>query len=172
MADHLPLRAQLDGPLPPASFGQVGRPSWRTRWRVYRKSAELDNALAAGGNPLSGPDLLWRADQLTDPARRLTLAETIEFLLFDSERRPAGGAFGPEGRLRKDLVSSNRSLLTVLAERLRSDGPHGLRGLAMCQRLLSFGAGHLYRSPSPLHLRWRLLEALAALEPRSPWPER
>ena len=46
MADHLPLRAQLDGPLPPASFGQVGRPSWRTRWRVYRKSAELDNALS------------------------------------------------------------------------------------------------------------------------------
>jgi hypothetical protein len=139
---------------------------------VYRRAAELDQALAAGTNPLSDADLLWRADQLTDPARRLGLAEAIELLLVDSERRPVGGAYGPEGPLRKELVSSNRSLLTVLAERLRSDGPHGLRGLAMCQHLLSFGEGHVYRCPSPLHLRWRLLEALAALEPRSPWPER
>jgi hypothetical protein len=132
---------------------------------------ELDRALAAGADPLEDPHLLWRAQQLVDPALRLAGAEKIDQLVADAGRAMAGAPYPAIDSGTVELVYANRSLLMVLAERLRGDGPLGLAGLAMVQRLVGVGEEHLYRSPSPLHLKWRLLETLAALEPRSRWPD-
>ena len=71
---------------------------------------------------------------------------------------------GPQP-IRRDVIRDNRSLLRVLAERLRSDGPQGLRGLAKVDLLVSYGDSALYRGPSALTLKLELLEVLAALDP-------
>jgi hypothetical protein len=142
------------------------RPRLRVRLRSHLKAAELDEALAAGADPLASEQLLWRAQQLTEPRRRLELAETLQQIVDEVD---LGRPQELDGRqtMRRDVIKTNRALLLVLAERLRADDPLALRGLAMVELLVSYGDGPLYRGPSPLQLKFNLLEALAALDPVS-----
>jgi hypothetical protein len=144
------------------------RPGWLVRWRTAWKTAELDRALAGGADPLATDTLLWRADQLTEPAQRLGYADVLERLVGEVSGEPPPEQPGPP-IIRRDLIKANRSLLLVLAERLRGDDPIGLRGLAMVELLVGYGDSPLYRGPSPLQLKWKLLDVLAALDPASSW---
>jgi hypothetical protein len=145
------------------------RPGWLVRFRTAWKTAELDRALAGGADPLASDTLLWRAEQLTEPALRLTYADVLQRLVGDIRvGEPVKVSATPV--IRRDLIKANRSLLLVLAERLRSDELIGLRGLAMVELLVGYGDSALYCAPSPLQLKWALLDVLAALDPRSPVP--
>jgi hypothetical protein len=139
------------------------RPSLRARWQGFWRPDKLDRALAAGDDPLSSDGLLWRAKELTEPRQRLTFADTIELIVDEVVHAEpdllAGPALG-----RRDAVMGNRSLLLVLAARLRGDGIHALRGLAMVDLLVGYADSPLYRGRSPLQLKWRLLEILAGLD--------
>ena len=141
------------------------RPPLRVRLRASWKAPELDEALAMGTDPLESDLLLWRAQQLAEPDKRVGFADTIEQIVEEVTR--GGPQMLPGPRLvRRDLIKDNRSLLMVLAERLRGAGPHGLRGLALVDLLVGYGDSPLYRARSPLQLKWTLLEALAALDPQ------
>lgn len=140
------------------------RPRLLVRWRSFRKAAELDEALAAGSDPLASETLLWRADQLIEVEQRVGFAETLEGVVDEAAR---GGPQMLPGRRPgwREVIRANRSLLLVLAERLRSDGPQGLRGLAKVDLLVGYGDSALYRGSSALQLKVELLEALVALDP-------
>jgi hypothetical protein len=157
---------------PPAIDALSERSLWRVRPRLrvrllsHLKAAELDQQLAAGADPLSSEQLLWRAQQLTEPHRRLEYAETIQRILAEVQQGPPQMMPGPQlaGR---EVIKANRTLLKVLVERLRGDGVFGLRGLAMVELLVRYGDSPLYRGLSPFELRLSLLQALAALDPPS-----
>ena len=150
-------------PLPSRSLRRR-RPTLLVRWRSFWKAAELDEALAAGSDPLASETLLWRAEQLVEPKLRRGFAETLERIVDEVVRGGPQMLSGPQ-LIRRDVIRDNRSLLRVLAERLRSDGPQGLRGLAKVDLLISYGDSALYRGPSSLTLKLELLEVLAALDP-------
>ena len=154
--------------LHPALRGSV-RPSLRVRLRTSWSAAALDQALAAGADPLHNGELLWRAQQLTEPNERITIASSIARVVAEAVQNEP--AVIREPRLAEDdLIKDNRSLLLVLAERLRSGGPHDLRGLAMADLLVHFGNSPLYCGRTSFALRSELLQVLEALEP-TPVPD-
>jgi hypothetical protein len=140
------------------------RPSLLVRWRGFWKAAELDQALAAGSDPLASEALLWRAEQLVEAKLRRGFAEALERIVDEVARGGPQMLPGPQ-LIRRDVIRDNRSLLLVLAERLRSDGPQALRGLAKVDLLVSYQDSALYRGPSALTLKLELLDVLAALDP-------
>jgi hypothetical protein len=145
------------------------RPGWLVRCRTAWKTAELDRALAHGADPLASDTLLWRAEQLTEPALRLSYADVLQRLVGEVDDGGLEKLSGPP-LIRRDLIKANRSLLLVLAERLRGDELIGLRALAMVELLVGYGDSALYCARSPLQLKWTLLDVLAALDPRSSVP--
>jgi hypothetical protein len=134
------------------------------RLRSHLHAPKLDQALAAGADPLGSEQLLWRAQQLTAPHRRLEYAETIRRILAEVEHGPTQKLPGPR-LVGREAVRPNRALLLVLAERLRGDGVFGLRGLALIELLIRYADSPLYRGLGPFKLRLSLLETLAALDP-------
>jgi hypothetical protein len=159
--------APLSAPQLPSGIDRRLRPRLRVRLRASLTAAELDEKLAMGADPLGNDLLLWRAQQLAEPDERAGFAQSIETIVSGIDRGGPHRLAGPQ-TLCRDLVKDNRSLLLVLAERLRGDGPHGLRGLAMADLLVHYRDSALYRARSPLQLKWKLLEVLAALEPKFP----
>jgi hypothetical protein len=148
---------------PADSLYSRSRPSLKARWQSFWAPDKLDQALAAGADPLSSDGLLWRAQQLTEPGQRLTFADTIELIVGEVRHGGPQMLAGP-ALTRRDVVRDNQSLLLVLAARLRDDGPHGLRGLAMVDLLVGYRDSTLYQGPSALQLKWSLLEVLARLD--------
>ena len=149
--------------LPPGLRDRV-RPSFRVRCRAFLKTSELHEALAAGADPLASEELLWRAQKLVEPKERVGFADSIERIIEDVGRGGMQMTPGPQ-IVTRSAIKDNRALLRVLAERLRGDRPQGLRGLAMTDLLVRYGDSQLYRARSPLRLKWKLLEILAALDP-------
>jgi hypothetical protein len=139
------------------------RPTLRARLRAAWSAAELDEALADGADPLASDELALRAAQLVEPATRAKLARSIELVV---EQVAAGGPspLGPT-ILRREPIARNRPALLALARRLRREGFHCLRGLAMADRLIRLGDSPLYMALGPLQLTHRIEEILAALEP-------
>jgi hypothetical protein len=140
------------------------RPALRTRLRTAWSAAELDEALASGADPLASDELTLRALQLVRPEKRAALAQSLELVV----RQVASGGPSPlpgPTILRRDPVARNRRRLLTLAWRLRSDGLHCLRGLAMADRLIKHGDSPLYMALDPLQLTHRVQEVMAALEP-------
>jgi hypothetical protein len=136
------------------------------RLRSHWHAPELDQALAAGADPLGSELLLWRAQQLTDPHRRLEYAEAIHRIVTEVDHGGPQMRPGPQV-VRRDVIEANRALLLVLAERMRAEQPLALRGLAMVELLVGDGTSPLYRGLSPSVLRSCLLEILATLDPFS-----
>jgi hypothetical protein len=159
--------ARPSAPQLPSGIDRRLRPRLRVRLRASLRAAELDEQLAIGVDPLCSDLLLWRAQQLVEPDERAGFAKSLETIVNEIDRGGPHRLAGPQ-TLCRDLVKDNRSLLLVLAERLRADGPHGLRGLAMADLLVHYRDSALYRAQSPLQLKWKLLEVLAALEPKFP----
>ena len=132
----------------------------RTAW----KAPELDDALADGADPLASAELALKAAQLVKPRKRAELAQALELLV---EQVISGGPSPLPGPaiLRREPIARNLAGLLVLARRLRSEGLHCLRGLAMADRLVHYGDSPLYAALGSLELQHRIEEILAALEP-------
>ena len=132
----------------------------RAAWRA----SDLDDALADGTDPLASDELTHHALKLADPGQRARLAKALELIV---NHVSAGGPSPVPGPtiLRRDPIRQNRAELLVLAWRLRAEGFHCLRGLAMADRMIRFGDSPLYMAPNSQKLRRRVEEILAALEP-------
>ncbi|MGH2957107.1 MAG: hypothetical protein ACRDL6_08950 [Solirubrobacterales bacterium] len=85
-----------------------------------------------------------RAQQLRAPKERERLATAIDNLFrltTIGPGAPVSISISPFDRYR---VQANRRELTELAEKLRGDGPYGVRGLAMASLLIEDGHSPLY----------------------------
>lgn len=140
------------------------QPRLRVRLRVAWCAADLDEALADGADPLASDELTLRATKLVDPAKRAELVRTLELVVSHVS---AGGPspFPGPTILRRQPIARNRPELLALAWRLRIEGVHCLRGLAMADRMIRYDDSPLYMALGPLQLRHGIEETLAALEP-------
>ena len=142
----------------------MSRVTLRTKLRVAWHAADLDDALADGADPLESDQLTLQAMKLADPSKREQLALSLELIVNNVSGTGLSSPPGPS-ILRRKPVAQNRPGLLALAWRLRLEGVHCLRGLAMADRLIRFGDSPLYMAFGPLELRHRIEETLAALEP-------
>jgi hypothetical protein len=131
----------------PAMAGGVARlPRSAVRRRLLRmrtgaRTAELDEALAAGADPWGDPLLLARACDLVRRDRRMELADALERVVWASV---GGGSPSLGVRLRRHEVYGEREGLITLAEVLRAPPPVAVPVLATLTLLVTDGASPLY----------------------------
>jgi hypothetical protein len=154
------LRTRRD----PAGLKLRKRPTLRARLRAAWNADELDEALADGADPLASEELTLTAARLVEPGRRVELADSLERLVEQVVACGPSPVPGPT-ILRREPIACNLGGVLALADRLRAEGLHCLRGLAMADRLVRYGDSPLYLAMGPLQLRHRIQETLAALEP-------
>jgi hypothetical protein len=124
-------------------------PHPRVDWLLARLRAPwLDRQLAAGTESWRSPVYAARARQLTDDRTRRTLARSLERLVEEAETRrpPFRTAVVQPCR---PQVREARPLILTIAQRLRSNGPVGVCGIARLQALLSNGTGPCYTPSHP-----------------------
>jgi hypothetical protein len=127
---------------PRPSGGDDPRYRLRTRICVFVHRSRLDGLLADGADPASNAQIALRARQITQPAYRRALAESLEDALAAAERRrPSVSAAVP---LAKREVYASRAALLGLCRALRENPSSNPAGVALAQRLLTDGAGPLY----------------------------
>jgi hypothetical protein len=127
------------------------------------RRAELDRSLAEGADPLTSPELRWRARQLMLRRTRTRLAREIERVARTPQKRPLlGGSAAP---LNRGEISRCRDLLHSLAGELRDAEPVAPRGVALVENLLHDGHSPLYYTPATMErgLDAELRRARAAL---------
>lgn len=146
--------------------GQESRPSWLTRFRVRWKRLELDAELAGGADPEQTEELALRAQQLQEPATGQRLAIGIENVFRLATIGPGPGATTAlsVAAFDRNRVAANEPGLAYLAEKLRAQEPHGVRGLAMASVLYEDSAGPLYAKTDVDTLKPAVRTAIAALE--------
>ncbi len=121
------------------------------RWNARR----LDRALADGISPEANAALALRAQRLTEPDRRWSLAGALRRIVRDADRnRPARGFRVVPNRR---AVKAAREALSRLADTLDDPGPVSAQGVARAWLLLTDGTGPLYNARDGL-----LLSACAA----------
>jgi hypothetical protein len=147
-----------DGAERPPRFG-VG-----VRLRTFLKRAKLDAALTDGADPGESAELALRARQLAKPRTRIRLARAIERAVDDVES-PVPEI--PLGVYRRAPVLENRALLRAAAERLRSEAPVRLRGVAMADLLVYCNDSALYGADSADQLEREITTVLWELEPEA-----
>jgi hypothetical protein len=122
------------------------KPSWLTRLRVRWKQLDLDSELAHGANPVKSEELALRAQQLAEPATRARIAAGIENVTRLATTGPGPGA--TTALVTRGFVgyrvAANEAGLAALAGKLRGNGPHAVRGLAMASVLIEDAASPLY----------------------------
>jgi hypothetical protein len=128
------------------------RPGLTLRMRTSWRRARLDDSLARGDDPATNAQLALRAAQLSSPAVRSELANTVVKALGDA-RAPNLEPFTAKGRRHRAEILECADDLLSLARRLRDEQPINVRGAAMTARLLKDGAtsvdrnlGHAVRS--------------------------
>lgn len=119
------------------------------RLRVRRRRRRLDRALALGASPGSSPELAWRAQQLALPRNRAGLAHELTNLNDAAEEPPdLWRAHGIDPPLRASAVLLARAELVFLAERLASDRPASIQGLALAAVLVEDPGSPIYSVPA------------------------
>jgi hypothetical protein len=135
---------------------------WRLRVKAWRCRRELDEALAAGADPVDSDLLSLRAGQLRAPARRTTFANSLRaaMTLADSDvaYRPL-----PRALVRYYDVRACRPLLALVADRLESSPEPDVRGLAVVSLLLREGESPLFSDAALESLEARLSYAYNSL---------
>jgi hypothetical protein len=123
-------------------------------------ASSLDRRLAAGEAPERRRLLALRAQTLSRPETRRTLARSWERLL-------AGPVRPTRARvpLRRRALTAVMSDVERMLEVLEDEAPTPARGVAMVSVLLRDGAGPLYNGQSPVDLGRVLQEATAQLDP-------
>jgi hypothetical protein len=139
---------------------RAGLALWRLRpWHrllAHCQAGRLDRELAEGASPEASTTLAARAVWLTSPGYRRDLAASLRRIVMAtgepanvwSAPKSPRAARPPRVPLRRARISQSARLLAELASRLAAPGPVPVRGVAMVTRLLSEGAGPLYREAS------------------------
>jgi hypothetical protein len=123
------------------NLGIVTTPS-----RVLLSRGKLDRLIAEGAKPAESPELARRAAKLTSKRFRRGLAAGLLGVLDAAEEPPA--VFSSSIPLRRREILAARRLIHDLAGHLDADDPVAPRGVALVERLLTFGGSPLY-APHP-----------------------
>lgn len=128
-------------------------------WLAYR----LDVALAEGVSPEASAPLALRAQRLTEPDRRWSIAGALRGIV----REAHDGRRGRIGRVRPNphAVRAASSALSELADTLADPGPVAAAGVALARLLLSDGTGPLYAGDCGNLLSARATRAAQQLRP-------
>lgn len=155
----LVLACGWDGPV------ILRRPRLWDRLAVRLRRRRLDQALATGVPPEASVALALRAQSLTEPDRRRSIARELRRIVREAQvgYRPTLGRILPS----RARVTAAREELSRLADTLDEPGPVAAGGVAQAWMLLTDGTGPLYNADS--HASLRAGAARAARELR-PWP--
>ena len=140
-------------------------PSLRARLAARWRRRRLDRALAAGIPPEADAALALRAEELTDLARRRSIASALRELVREARE----GAPLEPARIRPDRrrVASASEELSALADTLEDPGPVAANGVAQAWILLTDGTGPLY---NPYNRTSLCTGAARAARELRPWP--
>ena len=141
------------------------RPRLHDRLAARWLRRRLDRALAGGTPPEASAALALRAQSLTEPERRSTIAEAFRRILREAQLvpRPWPGRILPS----RARVTAAREQLSLLADTLEDPGPVTAGGVAQAWMLLTDGTGPLYNPSSPVNL---CAGAARAVRELRPWP--
>lgn len=140
------------------------RPRLRDRVAAHIRRRRLDRALAGGIPPETSVALALRAERLTEPEHRRSMAQALRRILRESRD---GGRAGP-GRVppSRARVRAAREQLAMLADTLEDPGPVSAGGAAQALMLLTDGTGPLY---NPYHRTTLGAGAARAVRELRPW---
>jgi len=143
----------------------VERARVRDRLASHWRARRLDRELADGVPPEASAALALRAQRLTEPDRRWSMAGALRRVLRDAnvDRRQRLGRVTPDLR----AVKSAAEELTRLADTLDDPGPVAAQGVARAWLLLTDGTGPLYNAGSRTSL---CAGAARAARDLRPWP--
>lgn len=161
-AQHLPtvlLASEPDGVI------VVGPPRIRDRLAARLGPSRLDRALAGGKSPEANAPLALRAQRLTEPEERGSIARDLRRIVREAHeaRRPVLNRVVPS----RARVRAAREELIRLADTLEEPGPVAAGGVAQARILLTDATGPLYNAASCTTLVAGAVRALQALRP---WP--
>jgi hypothetical protein len=141
------------------------RPRLRDRLAARLRPRRLDRALAGGTPPEASAALALRAQQLTEPDSRGSIARALRRIIREAQQgyRPALGRVMPT----RARVRAAREELSRLADTLEEPGPVAAGGVAQALLLLTDGTGPLYNPYSRLSL---CADAQRAARELRPWP--
>lgn len=143
----------------------ASRPRLRDRIVVRLRPRRLDRALARGVPPEASPALALRAQHLTEPEQRGSIARELRRIIREAHetRRPTLSRIMPS----RARVRVAHEQLIRLADTLEAPGPVAAGGVAQARMLLTDGTGPLYNSDSCTTL---VAGAARALHELRPWP--
>lgn len=162
-AQHIPATVLL-------TAGREGlvvarRPRLSDRLVAHLRARGLDRALAQGVPPEASAPLALRAQRLTEPEHRSSIARELRRIIRDvhQSHRPELARIVP----RRGSVWAAREELRRLADTLEAPGPVAAAGVAQARILLTDGTGPLYNPESRTTL---LSGAARAVRELRPWP--
>jgi hypothetical protein len=135
------------------------------RLSVLARRSDLDQRLAAGGDPRSDPALELRATQLCNVRARRAIATRLRGMI-DAARSGSDGPLGI-GRVAQSEVLAEADALTDLAIRLVAKRPVNPMGVALAKVLVSDADSPLRvgAEPGTLHTVVRLATAALDVSP-------
>lgn len=141
------------------------RPRLSDRLVARLRARRLDRALAQGTPPEASAPLALRAQRLTEPEERSSIARELRRILREAHqtRRPALARIMPS----RGSVWAAREELRRLADTLEDPGPVTAGGVAQARILLTDGTGPLY---NPMSRTTLLSGAARAVRELRPWP--
>lgn len=149
----------------------ASRVSLRTRLAARLGTTSLDEALAVGAGPESGPALALRAERLISHRMRSRLARSLRSYV-DMARRPPTRvpwpAAAPPLPAGEPHVAGAVNDLLALADLLEEPGPADVRGVALVRVLLTDGRSPLHCNRGAGALAAAARAAGEALDPRTP----
>ena len=143
----------------------AARPSLRDRLAAHWLAHRLDLALADGVSPETSAPLALRAQRLTEPDRRWSIAGTLRRIVRDNDTHDRRR--GRIGRVRPNpqAVKAASDALSELADTLADPGPVAAGGVALARLLVSDGTGPLYAPGCGNLLSARATQAMQQLRP-------
>jgi hypothetical protein len=149
----------------PAGAVAAERPRLRDRLAAQWGAHRLDRALAEGVSPETNTRLALRAQRLTEPDRRWSIAGALRRVIREAEEdRPRLGRMMPV-RPDPSSVRAASDELNALADTLDDPGPVAAHGVAQAWLLITDGTGPLYHPGSSEQLSARAARAARQLRP-------
>ncbi|HTX11711.1 MAG TPA: hypothetical protein VME22_24020 [Solirubrobacteraceae bacterium] len=141
------------------------RPRLRDRLAAQWGARRLDRALAEGVSPEANTRLALRAQRLTEPDRRWSIAGALRRIIREADQdRLRLGRMMP---VRPDpgTVRAASHELNALADTLDDPGPVAAHGVAQAWLLITDGTGPLYHAGTGDSLSVRAAQAARQLRP-------
>jgi hypothetical protein len=141
------------------------QPRLSDRLAARLRARRLNRALAQGTPPEASAPLALRAQRLTEPEERSSIARELRRILREAHqpRHPEFARVLPS----RGSVWAAREELRRLADTLEDPGPVAAAGVAQAWILLTDGTGPLYNPESRTTL---LSGAARAVQELRPWP--